>query len=94
MLALLGENGAGRSTLIKILGGAQLPDQGSIEIDGRETSISSPHVAQREGIGIIFQEFNLVPALTAAENIRDYFSRNLFNYGRLLRELDRPYASC
>ena len=69
VLALLGENGAGKSTLIKILGGAQLPDQGSIEIDGRETSISSPHVAQREGIGIIFQEFNLVPALTAAENI-------------------------
>jgi len=69
VLALLGENGAGKSTLIKILGGAQLPDAGVIEIDGRPVRIATPHDAQRAGIGIIYQEFNLVPALTARENL-------------------------
>jgi ABC-type sugar transport system ATPase subunit len=69
VLALLGENGAGKSTLIKILGGAQLPDAGEIEIEGRPTRITTPHDAGHAGIGIIYQEFNLVPALTARENI-------------------------
>ena len=69
VLALLGENGAGKSTLIKTLGGAHLPDRGTIEIDGRPVTISSPHASQHAGIGIIYQEFNLVPALTARENI-------------------------
>ncbi len=69
VLALLGENGAGKSTLIKILGGAQSPDAGTIEIAGRTASIHSPQAAQRHGIAVIYQEFNLVPALTARENI-------------------------
>lgn len=69
VLALLGENGAGKSTLIKVLGGAHLPDEGQIQIQGQPTEIASPYDAQIAGIGIIYQEFNLVPALTARENI-------------------------
>ncbi len=69
VLALLGENGAGKSTLIKVLGGAHRPDAGIIEIDGRPVEITSPQDSQRAGIGIIYQEFNLVPAMTVRENI-------------------------
>ncbi len=69
VLALLGENGAGKSTLIKILGGAHRPDSGSIEIGGSPVHISHPRHAQAAGVAIIYQEFNLVPAMTARENI-------------------------
>jgi ABC-type sugar transport system ATPase subunit len=69
VLALLGENGAGKSTLIKVLGGAQMPDAGEIAIDGQIQAIANPLDAQRAGIGIIYQEFNLVPELSARENI-------------------------
>jgi ABC-type sugar transport system ATPase subunit len=69
VVALLGENGAGKSTLIKTLGGAHRPDQGQILIDGRVVEIHSPHDAQRVGIAVIYQEFNLIPGLSAAENI-------------------------
>jgi len=69
VLALLGENGAGKSTLIKILGGAHAPDAGEIYIEGSRVRIDSPQAAQQAGVGIIYQEFNLIPALTARENI-------------------------
>jgi ribose transport system ATP-binding protein len=69
VLALLGENGAGKSTLIKMLGGAHRPDGGTIRIAGRATSLDNPMAAIASGIGIIYQEFNLVPQLTAWENI-------------------------
>ncbi len=69
VLALLGENGAGKSTLIKILGGAQQQDKGTIEINGNSVQLNNPQSSQAEGIGIIYQEFNLVPGLTARENI-------------------------
>lgn len=69
VLALLGENGAGKSTLIKVLGGAHRPDSGTIEIADNAVEIDSPTDAMRVGIGIIYQEFNLVPALSAWENI-------------------------
>ena len=69
VLALIGENGAGKSTLIKILSGAQSPDDGTIEIDGRVVNITDPLSAQRAGISVIYQEFNLVPTLSARENI-------------------------
>lgn len=67
--ALVGENGAGKSTLMKILAGAQPADSGSISIDGSPVTIDSPAAAERLGIGMIYQEFNLLPALTAVENI-------------------------
>lgn len=67
--ALVGENGAGKSTLMKILAGAQLMDSGQILIDGRPVHITTPQKAMELGISIIYQEFNLVPYLNAAENI-------------------------
>ncbi len=69
VLALLGENGAGKSTLIKMLGGAHLPDRGQIRVAGQDVHLGSPGAAAAAGIGVIFQEFNLIPELTAWENI-------------------------
>jgi ribose transport system ATP-binding protein len=69
VLALMGENGAGKSTLIKMLGGAHQPTEGTIELNGELIDISSPQASQEAGIGIIYQEFNLVPHLTVRENI-------------------------
>ncbi len=66
---LLGENGAGKSTLMKIISGAVARDAGEILIDGRPAELRGPRDAQARGIGIIYQEFNLIPHLTAAENI-------------------------
>ncbi len=69
VLALLGENGAGKSTLIKILGGAHQPDEGIIEINNQPANVSTPQASQASGIGIIYQEFNLIPFLSVRENI-------------------------
>lgn len=68
-VALLGENGAGKSTLIKVLGGAHSPDGGVITVNGKEVSFAKPTDSLAEGIAIIYQEFNLVPSLSAAENM-------------------------
>jgi len=67
--ALVGANGAGKSTFIKILSGAYLRDAGEILLDGQPVVIHSPQDALRLGIGVIYQEFNLVPELSVAENI-------------------------
>jgi ribose transport system ATP-binding protein len=67
--ALVGENGAGKSTLMKILAGAQPADAGEILIDGKPVDINSPRKAEELGVGMIYQEFNLVPALNAIDNI-------------------------
>ncbi|MGI6776871.1 MAG: sugar ABC transporter ATP-binding protein [Acetivibrionales bacterium] len=67
--ALIGENGAGKSTLMKILNGNYRRDSGTIKFNGNEVEITSPNVAHELGISIIFQELNLVPSLTVAENI-------------------------
>ena len=69
VLALVGENGAGKSTLIKVLSGAHTADMGTIHIDGQIAAIASPTDAQRAGVGVIYQEFNLVPSLSVRENI-------------------------
>jgi ribose transport system ATP-binding protein len=66
---LVGENGAGKSTLVKILGGAEPADQGSISVDGERLSVHTPVDALRAGIGVIYQDFKLVPFLSVAENI-------------------------
>ena len=69
VLALLGENGAGKSTLMKVLGGAHRPDDGTIAIDGRDMMFRSPQESRAAGVAVMYQEFTLVPGLTAVENI-------------------------
>ena len=66
---LIGENGAGKSTLMKILAGAYTPDCGELLVEGKRITKFNPINAQKAGIGIIYQEFNLVPYLNVAENI-------------------------
>ena len=67
--AVLGENGAGKSTLMKILSGAHRPDTGTISFQGRQVTFGHPRDAQLTGISIIYQEFNLLPERTVAQNI-------------------------
>ena len=67
--AIVGENGAGKSTLMKILAGVYSPDEGSIAIMGKRVGVLNPREARDLGIGMIYQELNLVPDLTVAENI-------------------------
>jgi len=67
--ALVGENGAGKSTLINVLAGVIQPTLGTVELDGKQIVLPDPASAQHAGIGVIFQEFNLLPDLSVAENI-------------------------
>ncbi len=86
--ALVGENGAGKSTLMKILNGNYKKDAGSIYIDGKEAEIRCPDDARRFGISIIFQELNLVPHLSVAENI---FMGHLRREGKKLIDWKQVY---
>ena len=67
--ALLGENGAGKSTILKILNGVHAPTTGTIEVNGAVLSEHTPDAAKRVGIGMIFQEMSFVPTLSVARNI-------------------------
>lgn len=67
--AVVGENGAGKSTLMKIMAGAYTSDSGEIILQGDKVSFSHPKEAQEKGISIIYQEFNLLPERTVAQNI-------------------------
>jgi ribose transport system ATP-binding protein len=85
VLALVGENGAGKSTLMKILGGVYQANEGEIFIDGQKTAIYTPLDSQKYGISMIFQEVNLVPTLSVAENM--FLGKELA--GGILGRLDR-----
>jgi ribose transport system ATP-binding protein len=84
---LLGENGAGKSTLIKVISGAYKKDAGVIRIDGKEIEIHNPRHAQELGIATVYQEFNLIPYMSVAENI--FIGRQPLKRG-ILRVIDRP----
>ena len=67
--ALLGENGAGKSTLVKCIMGYYRPTEGTIMVGGREQVIPNPKDAHNLGLGMVYQHFTLVPAMTVAENL-------------------------
>ena len=94
--ALVGENGAGKSTLMKILSGAVARNSGKIVMDGAEAHIRSTHDSKKLGIGIIYQEFSLVPDLSVAENIflsRLNSSGSWIRRGRLKRDAEELIRS-
>jgi simple sugar transport system ATP-binding protein len=79
--ALMGENGAGKSTLIKVLTGVYARDEGEVLLDGRSIDPRSPLDAQHLGISTVYQEVNLVPALSVAEN--NYLGRQPTIFGKI-----------
>ncbi|RKR07693.1 monosaccharide ABC transporter ATP-binding protein (CUT2 family) [Kushneria sinocarnis] len=79
--ALMGENGAGKSTMLGILAGLLAPSQGTIAVDGKTVVEYSPNAGQARGIEIVTQELSLVPHLTVAENI--FLGRELTGWGRM-----------
>ena len=80
--ALLGENGAGKSTLVKIMCGIHQPDEGDIFIDGEQRRFNNYRQAIEAGVGIIFQEFSLIPYMSAIDNI--FLNREIRNRWDLL----------
>jgi simple sugar transport system ATP-binding protein len=88
--ALLGENGAGKSTLVKCVMGFYTPTAGEVRIDGEARTIASPRDAQKYGIGMVYQHFTSVPAMTVAENLvlSRYESPNLINWKAEYEELN------
>lgn len=92
--ALLGENGAGKSTLCKILAGAYSADSGCILMDGTEYSGFTPAQAKKAGIGIIYQEFNLVPALSVYENLflgKELHKGAFLDRASMIREAEKVF---
>lgn len=67
--SIMGENGAGKSTMIKVISGAVTPDSGQVVMEGKALSQLTPSMARDRGIGVIYQEFNLIPSMNVAENI-------------------------
>ena len=93
---LIGENGAGKSTLIKCLGGQHTPSEGEIYINGKKVDIVNAKVSRENGIGVIYQEFNLVPLFTIAENIylgREYKKNGLIDRAGMFRDADEILKS-
>src|SRR5699024_5446667 len=84
-----GENGAGKSTVMKTLAGVHQADGGTITLEGRQVSFSHPLQAQAAGVTTVFQEFNLLPERTVAENVylgREPRSRGLVDRSRMIRD--------
>lgn len=79
--AVLGENGAGKSTLIKLITGVYRKDSGSILLEGNAIDPHSPHEAQALGISTVYQEINLIPTLSVAENL--YLGRQPMRWGMI-----------
>jgi ribose transport system ATP-binding protein len=93
--AVVGENGAGKSTLMKVLAGAHQPDAGTVAIDGEERTFRHPVEAQAAGVAIIYQEFNLLPERSVAENVfvgREPRRRGLVDRRRMEADADALLA--
>ncbi|QKJ88380.1 erythritol transport system ATP-binding protein [Paramixta manurensis] len=78
---LIGENGAGKSTMMKMLAGVETPSGGEILLDGKPVSLTSTHQAEKHGISIIFQELNLFPNMNVMDNI--FIANEFFQRGRI-----------
>ncbi|MFF0155576.1 sugar ABC transporter ATP-binding protein [Micromonospora sp. NPDC005203] len=94
--AVVGENGAGKSTLMKIVSGGYAPDEGTVEFAGESRTFRGPRDAQRAGVGIIHQEFNLLPERTVAENVylgHEPVRRGLVDRREMLDRTTRLLAS-
>jgi fructose transport system ATP-binding protein len=90
ILAVIGDNGAGKSSLIKALSGATIPDEGEILLDGQSTRFRSPMEARRAGIETVYQDLAVAPAMTIAENV--FLGREIRRpgwRGKMLRMLDK-----
>ncbi len=90
ILAVIGDNGAGKSSLIKALSGATIPDSGEIFLDGQLVHFRSPIDARRNGIETVYQDLAVAPAMTIAENL--FLGREILRpgpLGRMLRLLDK-----
>jgi fructose transport system ATP-binding protein len=90
IMAVIGDNGAGKSSLIKALSGATVPDEGSILLDGKQVLFKSPMEARRSGIETVYQDLAVAPAMTIAENL--FLGREITKWGmvgKLLRILDK-----
>ena len=90
ILAVIGDNGAGKSSLIKALSGATIPDSGEIFLDGQQIHFKSPIDARRNGIETVYQDLAVAPAMTIAENL--FLGREILKpgpLGRLFRLLDK-----
>lgn len=91
ILAVIGDNGAGKSSLIKALSGAITPDSGEIFLDGQQVSFNSPIAARLAGVETVYQTLAMSPALSIADNM--FMGRELRKpgiMGSLFRQLDRP----
>src|SRR5215207_6100038 len=69
VVALIGANGSGKSTMSKVINGVVVLDGGQLLVDDKPVQLSSPHVAKKMGIATVFQELSLIPQMTVAENI-------------------------
>ena len=91
---LVGENGAGKSTFIKMISGADQPDSGVISFEGKEYNAMTPKLSKDLGIEVVYQEFNLAEDLTVAENMylgEQHADSKLFNLKKLKKRADEVF---
>jgi fructose transport system ATP-binding protein len=91
ILAVIGDNGAGKSSLIKAVSGAAAPDEGEVWLEGKKVAFSSPNEARNAGIETVYQQLAMSPALSIADNM--FMGREIRRegfMGKYLRMLDKP----